>query len=533
MSKKIKCETSCLQKEEDKCNLPFCKYINKSRKYCTLNRKLFTLRKENCQIYPKTKYIKTKYTKINKTKNNKTKKIIQYSVKNKDNLLSTRRKEILSALRKKRATRKIKIFMEKPSIREKITARFLTNICSDSGVCIVFGKESNKIKGFFDNFVDFKYLTGDIKKIGEVSQNGFIYELMYTRQKYNAYAILKSSVNPSNDNLMYEYFVGQAVNTFNISLPCFIETYGLFKYKTIGDWSVLMQKSISLQEKTEVVKNNLTFINNPNPTDLVYGCSDPVLQCLLIQHIKDTKSLSRWISELGPKFIENELFEILYIIYFSLTALSDKFTHYDLHAQNVLLYVPIKDKYINYVFHEDTNKTISFKSKFIPKIIDYGRCFYDIGPNNNSNIIYSELCKIKECKPECGRDYGFNWLNNKEYHINSRKRNISHDLRLIQYINIAYIKKFPHTSVSDTVKNFFKKISDYGNDYISKGFGTKENLTSGIPNNKINNVIDAMKVLETIVLDNLNTNNIIYQPFTSLGELHVYMDGRPMKFIKA
>lgn len=518
MSKKIKCESPCLKREEYKCNLPLCNFINKNRKYCALNRKLFILRKENCQIYPK---------------KNKTKKISHYYVKNKDNLLSTKRKETLSSLRKQIATRKIKSFLMKPSIREKITSRFLTKNCSDSGVCIVFGKESNKIKSFFDNFIDFKYLIGDIKKIGEVSQNGFIYELKYTRQKYNAYAILKSSVNPSNDNIMYEYFVGQAVNTFNISLPCFIETYGLFKYKTINDWNTLMNKSVSLQEKTNIVKNNLIFINNPKPYDLVYGCSEPVLQCLLIQHIKDTYSLYRWILELGTQFIEDELFQILYIIYFSLTALSNKFTHYDLHAQNVLLYVPVKDKYINYIFHEeDINKTISFKSKFIPKIIDYGRCFYDIGPNNNSNIIYSELCKIKECNPQCGREYGFNWLNNIEYHINSSKRNISHDLRLIQFINNTFIKRIPISSVSETVKNFFKQLSDYGNDYISRGFGTKENLISGISVNKINNVIDAMKVLRKIVIDKSNKNEIIYQSFTSLGELHIYMDGRPMKFIE-
>ena len=85
MSKKIKCESSCLKREEDKCSLPFCKYINKNRKYCTLNRKLFMLRKENCQIYPKTKYTKTKYTKTKYTKTKytkteKTKKITPYSV---------------------------------------------------------------------------------------------------------------------------------------------------------------------------------------------------------------------------------------------------------------------------------------------------------------------------------------------------------------------------------------------------------------------------------------------------------------------
>jgi hypothetical protein len=520
----------------EKCKEPFCKYINKTRKYCALNRKLFTFNKDKCQLYPKKK-------KTNKLKYNydRQKNYTRFSRTDEGRVYQpspSTKKETLSAMRKKRARITIKKFMAKSALREKITARFLNSICSDSGVCIVFGLETTKIKKFFNNFVDFKYLTDDIKRIGDISVNGFLYELKYLRQKYNAYAILKSSVRKSNDNLMYEYFVGQTVNDFNIRFPCFVETYGLFKYKTEDDWKALINNS---PNKVDIIKNNLIIVNNPSITDLKTGCTDSKLYCLLIQHIKDAKSLEMWVKE-SLDFVEYELYPVLYIIYFTLAALFDNFTHYDLHAQNVLLYIPVQDKYIDYVLHENilvdsAPRVIKFKSRFIPKMIDYGRCFYESESKNNSNTIYNELCKIKECEPDCGYDVGFNWLNNKDYHITSRKRNASHDLRLLQYLNLIHINKSPN--VSANIKNFFNMVDDYGkNDYISRDyygniFGTKENMSSGIPNNKINNVLDAAKVLGSIVLNNFDNYNKYFKKYTSLGELHVYMDGSPMKFIKA
>ena len=44
--KNTKCETSCIKMEKEKCNKPFCTYIDKTRKYCALNRKLFRFNKE-------------------------------------------------------------------------------------------------------------------------------------------------------------------------------------------------------------------------------------------------------------------------------------------------------------------------------------------------------------------------------------------------------------------------------------------------------------------------------------------------------
>ena len=64
-----------------------------------------------------------------------------------------------------------------------------------------------------------------------------------------------------------------------------------------------------------------------------------------------------------------------------------------------------------------------------------------------------------------------------------------------------------------------------------KIYGTQENTNSGLPT-KIVNVDDAAKaLLEYITRDKLK-NNAFYMSKVKLGDLHVYDDGRPMRFIK-
>jgi hypothetical protein len=96
---------------------------------------------------------------------------------------------------KKNARTTVKNFMDKLGIKKlgiQIRGRFLKSICSDSGVCIAFGKERKKIFDFFNGFSKFDYLK-KTRAIGAKSSNGFVKELEYEREGYKAYAILKSS----------------------------------------------------------------------------------------------------------------------------------------------------------------------------------------------------------------------------------------------------------------------------------------------------------------------------------------------------
>jgi hypothetical protein len=65
-----------------------------------------------------------------------------------------------------------------------------------------------------------------------------------------------------------------------------------------------------------------------------------------------------------------------------------------------------------------------------------------------------------------------------------------------------------------------------------KRFGTVENKRKGFPNS-INNVLDAEHILRTIILDEAIPrlmNELKYLPENKIGDIHVYSDGRSMRF---
>jgi hypothetical protein len=559
IKKEKKCVSPCKGTLLEKCKPPFCNYINKTRKYCTLNRKRYLLKKDErgCNIYPKAEkgkkgkkegistFIKAKLIEKSKqakervvikqkTKKLKKKKkliikklLLSKSIAAKLILKSKQAKERvltkkLDLIRKKQAERTIKKFMLNPKVREKSTAHFLNSICSDSGVCIAFGQEAGKIKKFFNQFTDFTYLNGNIKRIGKLSANGFLYELEYVRQGYKAYAVLKSTMAKDNDNLMYEYFVGNAVNTFAKQVPCFVETYGLFEYPDQATWLKLKKNT---PDKEDVVKNQLILQVATTFNDLGSGCSKAKYQCVLIQHLKDSLELGTWVRQNKGDFANKEMMSIFYILYFSLRLLVGRFTHYDLHAGNVLLYRPSETGYINYVFHEN-KKVVKFKCRFIPKIIDYGRSFYSLSASDNSDKLYQKLCTLPACEPNCGYDQGFNWLNSGAYYIKSRQNHVSHDLRILDAFK-PDIKKAAYKASKD-IKDFFNKV------VYDNTFGTDELINSGLPG-KINNVYDAFRALSKMISAEqpaLSDGVFSLPKYNSLGELHVYSDGRAMRFIK-
>jgi hypothetical protein len=139
--------------------------------------------------YPKTQ-VSVKYTrkqksppKIQKKMTEYLNKFTQYFKRGKKEDKETKEKPKTSSsfarkkeeFKKKVAAKKIAQFMANPEVQEKRRTEFLKSICSDSNVCIAFGTEDKKIQGFFNGFTDFQYIVSPIKRIGEVSANGFLF----------------------------------------------------------------------------------------------------------------------------------------------------------------------------------------------------------------------------------------------------------------------------------------------------------------------------------------------------------------------
>jgi hypothetical protein len=301
----------------------------------------------------------------------------------------------IEQFKKTTASKRVAALMQKREIPEA-RAHFLNSICFDSNVCITLAQNTNMIKHHFNYFTDFTYLF-NIKRIGTPSANGFINEFKYEREGYVAHAILKSAIKQRSDNLFYEYLVGQYVNKLNLLYPCFLETYGYFYYDSHDTWKHFKNNKILGADYADELDLQSSKITDESFSN---SCTDSQRLCILIQHINEAISLD---SKLESKsFLKSHLLYVLYQVYMPLAMNADTFTHYDLHTGNVLLYEPVKGKYIEYHYHLNNNETVTFKCCYIAKIIDYGRSFFvdETNPNkitNTSENIYNKLCKLDAC----------------------------------------------------------------------------------------------------------------------------------------
>jgi len=414
---------------------------------------------------------------------------------------------------------------------DKRRAYFLNSVCSDSGVCIAFGKESNTIKKHFNYFSDFKYLTGNAITIGSPSANGFVKELTYYNEGYRANAILKSTTQASSDNLIYEAYVGNYLNRVGLQYPCFLETYGAYMYTSTPTYETMKTTKYT---PVDIILNGMRKIDNINtPSQIRSACTNPLLATsLLIQHLKGAITLQDKTTDIH--FLARELFYVLCQVYFPLSALRNTFTHYDLHTSNILLYEPVVGSYMEYHYYKNNGTFVSFRSRYIVKIIDYGRCFFKDSQNStfsgSSITIYNTVCSILSCG-HCGENVGFSWLESqhlphlqrRNYYISSQKRNLSHDLRAL-----SMLSSIPPTDMR-FVPNVLQDILNMV--HYEDNYGTPEITNSGLPT-RIKNVSDAATALFNAITNVNVSGNYDYYTDNSkkLGDLYIYENGTPMVY---
>jgi len=407
----------------------------------------------------------------------------------------------------------IQTFMKKTEAKRK--ALFYGAICSDSGVCIALGKEKEGVAKFFQ-FHTFAYTKEPYKTIGQPSANGFVKELKYEREGYVAYAVLKSARMAHADNLAYEYLVGKYLNDVSKRLPTFVETYGLFHYRSATNRDEMKTKNRLNRELVPLDPNQVSTV-----------CTKSGNLCVLLQHLKDVKTLHQlYNASYFRKYLSAYVF---YQIYFTLHQIRKEFTHYDLHRNNVLLYEPDENKYLQYHYHFQ-DKVVSYKSRYLVKIIDYGRCFF-----KGSKEYYQKICGEPKCDPMCGIHKGFGGFH-EDRRIecsfgcsNTLYKNESHDLRLMHGCIKTLKALAPHEQMDP---DYTKIINDtiYNQGTSMSYHGTKEDLRSS---DKIHNVSDAYRRWETYITDpqRIQQNEEDCMPYECLGELHIYTDGRDMEYI--
>jgi len=395
-------------------------------------------------------------------------------------------------------------------VEEEVDFVKLKDACGEAGLCIAFGIEEEKIKQFFRNF-SFDLVTA-VRRIGEPSFNGFVKELRFEKRGYEAFAVLKSSARRSADNMMYEFRVGQFLNKMAVMFPCFLQTYGLYKYVSRDSWKRVKGKTMQI----ETFRHMIT----PTPLDWREACETPELFCYLIQHIRGCKPASEFLGKKDYPY----LFSTLYQVYYPLYHMRKNFTHYDLHYHNVVLYEPENGKYIQFHYETETG-VVSFKSPYLVKIIDYGRSYFNDGTEDSKDI-YEKVCKMKNCRPNCGEGHGFEFFKDlsrgKTYSI-SQKKNESHDLRFL-------------TFVLDGIKKWLPSSPEWFRDYVKPYENIEYTGEDGV--DTIEKSCPKKLCDLTAVYDRLNKtlplSNVQFDPLygKKFGDLHVKI-GNPVHFVKA
>jgi hypothetical protein len=179
------------------------------------------------------------------------------------------------------------------------------------------------------------------------------------------------------------------------------------------------------------------------------SCTNSDKFAILIQYIDKPITLHRFISD-GVYL--SELYNILYQVYAVLDYCKDCFTHYDLHTENVLLYKLPADKYLTIEYwNENTNTTTTIQTRYLAKIIDYGRSYF-----NDEEIGSLDIIKYM-------RTIHCNFDGIPQHYINPHLRNWSHDLRLAKM-------------VVDTLKRKHSNVFEDCHVHFTGRYGTEEYL---------------------------------------------------------
>jgi hypothetical protein len=357
--------------------------------------------------------------------------------------------------------------------------------CSDIYYCYMFNVQSENVNeaAFFKNLFagftqNWKFaVASKIFMLDNSSANGFIIDIPFSHGKYKAHALLKSLKSVTGDNLTYEGLAGLHINLLCARFPVFIQTYGIGQYT---DFSVF-QKLGTNKPITDAELKTIQMESDRKlePSLIQESCAIPARQCILIEKVESSVSFKTWMRSKTNDdsfFWNNELPQSLFQLYSIIDTVKENFTHYDLHIGNIMI-CQLKEPVVMRYHYDDTS-VIEFTTDFVVKIIDYGRCFFDIEGTSSTDII-NLVCKLTNpCGPKCGsrKGFGSKYSGLSKYFINATVVNHSHDLRALNIVCSEIVK----TGKPSFLGNFKPLIqydartakpenNHYGTGHIAKG----------------------------------------------------------------
>ena len=285
----------------------------------------------------------------------------------------------------------------------------IQQLCPVSGECVAFGRGEEVFQQWFQDIR--KAGITSIRPIGGVSENGFVRELKRSVDGYDSYVVLKSNLERDSDNLYYEWWVGQYLNTLMKRFPLFVKTYGVYEYENEVDKTLMLRNS------------DLDVLPHLKETTMRRSIEEPENICIVVQQVHQAISFKSLLDQFTrtPEELRHEILCVLYQVYFVLPLIPG-FSHNDLHYENVIL-TPADGKYYHYEYTKEGH-LFTFQCMYAAKMIDYGRCIYP-----GTKWLKGQLDTFSTEKQQT--DAGYPW---KEVDINPCS---ALDYRLIHYCMVA------------------------------------------------------------------------------------------------
>ena len=376
--------------------------------------------------------------------------------------------------------------------------------------CVSTG-DNNMIHDIFKIFQFFNS-TDNITKIEKLSSstgaNSFVYKILRQNDINNSIVtFLKTPKRvkgrENTDSLLYEYFVGDHLNSFTRT-PNLVKTVNLL-YIDNNDYFEEINFVGALT--VPILTQSFDPINQKPPNFFFDKLESIILETMYannsINLLSKLQKNNNGVYDL--KFYETDLWKILLQLFAFLHIHQYVFTHYDLHLNNIML-IQIPNKKMKFVYGKEPYDAISFESNYLVKIIDYGRVYL-----RKHTDMFRNTMKDIEVKNLKAFSFLVNQQNRKNYetyhyrYITSYKRNKSYDLQSLVYIRDFYNhRKSVHNTNNE---NALKIKTDFLNkvQYIDqKQFHGTPELEDSLDKRKINTVKDAFIELKNSILPFVN-----------------------------
>ena len=302
-------------------------------------------------------------------------------------------------------------------------AKMIKSICGDVGICLSLNQWYDVIMEMFHNFEGFEFLENSPGLIEFRDQKEIVRLLKYKKQEgtetVNAYGFFKCIGGNMNNletpytNLLYEYEVGKrCVNYLCRHFPIFTQTYGVYLRAEEGPLefdtrSELYPANFSSNFLERIMPNSedydTYFCHNMNDLCLVGQFYDGFIP--LVQYFKNLTSRDQSIRP------PNEIPFILFQVYYALYQCRSQFTHNNLTTENIgLVPLPINQhiqyEYVYVPLGGGSPQICKFKSRYIVKVMGYGRSFFNYNNESSKRIVQTALFSNKCLKSDISKIMG-------------------------------------------------------------------------------------------------------------------------------